>query len=233
MRPAPTCSPVLLVLASSTASHEGVLICRFYYGKHVTEPEESDHMHSWYKHGDSIAAALAGAGAGAASADHLPRQRTWPDSATGLQCVSLRRQRDRHDAHARAHKGSVCSRLHSRPMARRGGWARQLMLSRLRTASRYDHVGCCANETTMKQQGQALIDTGLHTLGCAAPSPVHAPPAAAVAARCGSNCTSTPDTAPILRARSTMVPTKHTPQPVHTHPSLSTHPPQRPSPNPY
>ena len=25
----------------------------------------------------------------------------------------------------------------------------------------YDHVGCCANETTMKEQGQALIDTGL------------------------------------------------------------------------
>jgi len=29
----------------------------------------------------------------------------------------------------------------------------------------YDHVGCCANETTMKQQGQALLDTGLHALG--------------------------------------------------------------------
>lgn len=29
----------------------------------------------------------------------------------------------------------------------------------------YDHVGCCANETTMMQQGQALIDTGLHKLG--------------------------------------------------------------------
>lgn len=25
----------------------------------------------------------------------------------------------------------------------------------------YDHVGCCANETTMKEQGQALIDTGV------------------------------------------------------------------------
>jgi hypothetical protein len=31
--------------------------------------------------------------------------------------------------------------------------------------SRYDHVGCCANETTMKEQGQALIDTGLQKLG--------------------------------------------------------------------
>lgn len=29
----------------------------------------------------------------------------------------------------------------------------------------YDHVGCCANETTMKEQGQALIDTGLQKLG--------------------------------------------------------------------
>ena len=30
----------------------------------------------------------------------------------------------------------------------------------------YDHVGCCANETTMKQQGNALITTGLFKLGC-------------------------------------------------------------------
>ena len=29
----------------------------------------------------------------------------------------------------------------------------------------YDHVGCCANETTMKQQGQALIDLGFRELG--------------------------------------------------------------------
>jgi hypothetical protein len=29
----------------------------------------------------------------------------------------------------------------------------------------YDHVGCCANETTMKEQGQALIDRGLFALG--------------------------------------------------------------------
>jgi alpha-galactosidase len=33
------------------------------------------------------------------------------------------------------------------------------------TDCRYDHVGCCANETTMKEQGQALIDTGLQKLG--------------------------------------------------------------------
>lgn len=29
----------------------------------------------------------------------------------------------------------------------------------------YDHVGCCANETLLKQQGEALISTGLHSLG--------------------------------------------------------------------
>lgn len=29
----------------------------------------------------------------------------------------------------------------------------------------YDHVGCCANESTMKAQGQALLDSGLHALG--------------------------------------------------------------------
>ena len=29
----------------------------------------------------------------------------------------------------------------------------------------YDHVGCCANETTMKEEGQAFIDRGLFKLG--------------------------------------------------------------------